>query len=130
MSAAIRTLRRRAAPLLLVIACLPIFARAEWQRSETTLAGANPMQGARVANITPALADEMQMDLMASGVVVLAIANGSAAERFGFEQGDVIRQINGNRIGTVAELRRALDSAGAWQIALQRGSRLLTLAVR
>ena len=99
-------------------------------RAETTIDGANPMQGARVANITPALADEMQMDLMASGVVVIAIADGSAAERFGFEQGDVIRQINGARIGTVAELRRALDAAGGWQIALQRGSRLLNLAVR
>jgi serine protease Do len=99
-------------------------------RNETTITGANPMQGARVANITPALADEMQMDLMASGVVVLAIANASAADRFGFEQGDVIRQINGARIQTVAELRRALDSADAWQIALQRGERLLNLAVR
>jgi serine protease Do len=99
-------------------------------RNETTIGGANPMQGARVANITPALADEMQMDLMASGVVVLAIADASAADRFGFEQGDVIRQVNGARIQTVAELRRALDSAGAWQIALQRGDRLLNLAVR
>jgi S1-C subfamily serine protease len=99
-------------------------------RNETTISGPNPMQGARVANITPALADEKQMDLMASGVIVIAIADGSAAKRFGFEQGDVIRQINGARIGTVAELRRALDATDGWQIALQRGSRLLNLAVR
>jgi S1-C subfamily serine protease len=88
------------------------------------------MRGARVANITPALADEMQMDMMAAGVVVLAIADASQAERFGFEQGDIIRQINGARIETVAQLRRALDGADGWEIALQRGSRTLTLAVR
>ena len=35
-------------------------------RDESTIAGRNPMQGARVANITPALADELQMDLMAT----------------------------------------------------------------
>jgi Do/DeqQ family serine protease len=99
-------------------------------RKETTIGGANPMQGARVANITPALADEMQMDMMAAGVVVLAIADASQAERFGFEQGDIIRQINGARIETVAQLRRALDGADGWEIALQRGSRTLTLAVR
>jgi len=99
-------------------------------RNESTIAGPNPMQGARVANITPALADEMQMDLMATGVVVVAIADASPARRFGFQQGDVIRQINGERIGTVAELRRALDGANTWQIALQRGSRVMTLAVR
>ena len=99
-------------------------------RNETTIAGANPMQGARVANITPALADEMQMDLMASGVVVVSVADASQAERFGFEQGDIIRQINGDRIGSVAQLRRALDGADSWQIGLQRGDRFLNLAVR
>jgi Do/DeqQ family serine protease len=99
-------------------------------RNETTIGSAHPMQGARVANITPALADEMQMDMMASGVVVLAIADSSPAERFGFAQGDIIRQVNGARIETVAQLRRALDGADGWEIGLQRGSRTLTLAVR
>ena len=99
-------------------------------RNETTITRANPLQGARVANITPALADAMQMDLMASGVVVVDVADSSPARRFGFEQGDVIREINGDRIGTVAELRRALDGADAWQISLQRGGRILTLGVR
>jgi Do/DeqQ family serine protease len=56
-------------------------------RDETTIAGRNPMQGAHVANITPALADELQMDLMSTGVVVLSIDEGSAAGRFGFRVG-------------------------------------------
>jgi serine protease Do len=36
-------------------------------REEGVVAGENPMQGARIANITPALADEMQLDMMAKG---------------------------------------------------------------
>ena len=99
-------------------------------RDESTISGRNPMQGARVANITPALADELQMDLMASGVVVVSIDNASAAQRFGLRQGDVVRQVNNERVANVAQLRRALDSADGWRIILQRGDQTLNLAVR
>ena len=99
-------------------------------RDESTISGRNPMEGARVANITPALADELQMDLMATGVVVLSIDDTSAAERFGFQQGDIVRQVNNERIANVAQLRRALEGADAWRIVLQRGDQTLNLAVR
>jgi Do/DeqQ family serine protease len=99
-------------------------------RSETTISGRNPMQGARVANITPALADEMQMDLMAKGVVVMAVDNPSSAARFGFQQGDIVRQVNGDRIATVAELDRALANADSWRMIIQRGDQTINFAVR
>ena len=99
-------------------------------RDETTISGRNPLEGARVANITPALADELQMDLMANGVVVLAIDGSSSAERFGFREGDIVRQVNTDRIANVTQLRRALDGADAWRITLQRGDQTLNLAVR
>ena len=53
------------------------------------------VQGAKIANITPALADEMQMDMMAKGVVVTGVANPSQAARFGFREGDIVRAIEG-----------------------------------
>jgi Do/DeqQ family serine protease len=99
-------------------------------RNETTIAGRNPMQGARVANLTPALADEMQMNLMSKGVVVMAIEGPSAAARFGFQQGDIVLQVNGDRVASVAELNRALDSADAWQMVLQRGGQTINFSVR
>jgi serine protease Do len=99
-------------------------------RDESTISGRNPMQGARVANITPALADELQMDLMATGVVVVSIDDASAAQRFGFRQGDVVRQVNAERIANVAQLRRALEVGDGWRIILQRGDQTLNLAVR
>jgi len=99
-------------------------------RDESTISGRNPMEGARVANITPALADELQMDLMATGVVLLSIDDSSSAERFGFREGDIARQVNNDRITNVAQLRRALDEADAWRITLQRGDQTLNMAVR
>jgi len=99
-------------------------------REEGVIAGANPMQGARVANLTPALADEMQMDMMARGVVVTGVAGNSQAARFGFREGDIVRQINGERIASVARLRRALTGSDEWQMAIQRGDQVLQLAVQ
>jgi len=99
-------------------------------REEGVIAGQNPMQGARVANITPALADDMQMDFMAKGVVVLSVDRTSQAARFGFQQGDVVRQINGEKIASVAQLKRVLAGVDEWNIAIQRGDRVLQLAVQ
>jgi S1-C subfamily serine protease len=99
-------------------------------RDEGVVAGENPMQGARIANITPALADEMQIDMMAKGVIVTGIANPSQAARFGFRQGDIIRGLNGERITTVAQLKRALSQTDEWQMSIQRGDQTLQLAVQ
>ena len=99
-------------------------------RGEMAIEGRNPMQGMRVANITPALADEMQMNLMAKGVVVLGVNSGTPAARFGFREGDLIAQINGERIANVTDLSRALDNADQWSMVLQRGGQTINFAVR
>ena len=99
-------------------------------REEAVIAGANPMQGARVANITPALADELQMDFAARGVVVMAVDRTSDAARFGIQPGDIVRQINSQPIGSVAQLRRALSGSDSWTMAIQRGERMLQFTVQ
>ena len=99
-------------------------------RGEDVIDGPNPMQGARVANLTPALADELQMDMMATGVVVTGVTAGSQAARLGFQRGDIIRTINGERTLSVARLRRSLDEADQWSISIQRGNRVMQLGVQ
>ena len=99
-------------------------------REATTISGENPMQGAKVANLSPALADEMQLSALAKGVVVISVNPGTPAARFGFRQGDVVRQINGQRITSVAGLKAALASQQGWAMAIQRGNQTLTLSVR
>jgi serine protease Do len=99
-------------------------------RDEGVVAGENPMQGAKIANITPALADEMQLDMMAKGVIVTSVANPSQATRFGFRQGDIIRALNGERIASVEQLKRALTQSDGWQMSIQRGDQVLQLAVQ
>jgi S1-C subfamily serine protease len=99
-------------------------------RDEGAITSLNPMQGAKVANITPALADEMQMNFMAKGVVVTAVEPASQAARFGIQTGDIVRQLNGDPIASVAQLKRALAATDHWQMAFQRGDRVLQLNVQ
>ena len=99
-------------------------------RQETLLTDRSPLQGVRVANLTPALADEMQMDFEATGVVIVGVDNTSQAARFGFRPGDIVREINGGEIDSVTTLRKVLTSAASWSITLQRGNQVLSLTVR
>jgi len=99
-------------------------------RDERVLEGPNPLSGARVANMTPALADEMQLDFFLTGVVIMATGGGSEAARFGFQPGDILRQINNVDIDSPARLQEALDASRGWEIVALRGNRTMTLSIR
>ncbi|MGE3064375.1 MAG: Do family serine endopeptidase [Hyphomicrobiaceae bacterium] len=93
------------------------------------LAGAHPFSGAQVANIGPAIADELGLDAE-GGVVVLATKKGSVAANLGLQRGDIIVQIGARRIGSVAELEQLLQTRQRlWQVAVRRGNQLLKIQV-
>ena len=93
------------------------------------LSGQHPLDGARVSNILPALADEMGLD-QTDGVVVLSIRNGSIAQNLGFRPGDIIVEIAGVPIANVAEVEKAVSARKRlWQVSVKRGERLLQLQV-
>jgi Do/DeqQ family serine protease len=90
-------------------------------RNITEIAGANPFSGARVANLSPALAEEMSIDKV-SGVVVFETDAASTARRIGFRPGDIILRINDTEVGKVEDLVAVLDSpARGWEIVIERG---------
>jgi S1-C subfamily serine protease len=70
------------------------------------------------------------MDFTEKGVVVTAVERESQAARFGVQAGDIVRQLNGEKITNVAQLKRALASTDSWLMAIQRGDRLLELNVQ
>ncbi|MBT3397171.1 MAG: Do family serine endopeptidase, partial [Alphaproteobacteria bacterium] len=73
-------------------------------RDITELRGRQPMAGATVANLSPALAEELGLGNLVSGVLIVKLAPRSTAQRFRFRQGDRILKVNGIRIGLVADL--------------------------
>ena len=84
---------------------IPLIAAPEVpKRDETILPKGHLFAGAKVANMSPALADELRFDSMERGVIVLGIERGSSAHRSGLEPGDFIVSINEKPVKTVAEL--------------------------
>ncbi|HEX4861942.1 MAG TPA: PDZ domain-containing protein, partial [Rhizomicrobium sp.] len=101
----------------------------ETPRQATTIGGHNPLTGARVENLSPAAALDLQLEATSEGVAVVSPGRSIAANQ-GFEAGDIIRSINGAAIHNVGELNRALGQAnGHWDMIIDRGGRRLTLSV-
>lgn len=88
---------------------------------ERVIAGYNPLNGAKVANLSPALAEELGVDSVATGIVVQALDARGFAYRLGFQAGDIVRAINGVELRTTGELARAVaQDARAWRVAIIR----------
>ena len=62
----------------------------ESPRDEVVIRARSPLLGAKVANLSPALAEELRLDSTAEGVAVVEIADGSVAQSLGFQKGDVV----------------------------------------
>ena len=91
------------------------------------LTGDHPLDGARVANLLPHVADELDID-EAQGTVVLSLRSGSAAERVGFRAGDVIVSTGENQIASVLELEQLLKGRPTlWRMWIKRGRQTLQL---
>jgi serine protease Do len=99
-------------------------------RETATIGGRNPLTGARVLNISPAAATELQMDVMAKGVAIISVNPSGIAANYGFQPGDIVRSINGVNINRVGELVRTLNGANQWDMVIERGGRKLTLSVQ
>ena len=100
-------------------------------RDATDLSGQHPFAGATVANLSPAVVDEMGLDGAAdAGVVILQLRGGAAASRLGFRTGDIIAQVNGEDIASVSQLRSVLRrDAARWRITVIRAGRPLTMVI-
>ncbi len=100
-------------------------------RNVTTMGGRNPVAGAEVANLSPALIEELQIPTDERGVIILRIRRGSPADRVGLEPGDILLALNDEKIGRVAELKRLLGVASdGWRMVVRRKGRLLQMNIR
>jgi Do/DeqQ family serine protease len=98
-------------------------------RDVQAIDGANPLQGVKVANMSPAYADELQVPVT-SGVMITEMDRRSIAARLGFRPGDVIVSVNGRKITTVEGLKAALSGkAGRWTVNVNRNGQTLKLSI-
>jgi serine protease Do len=93
-------------------------------RDTRTLAGNPALLGTVVANLSPALAQELGTDPAAEGVIVLSLAADAPARLFRFPlPGDRILALNGRPVRSVDELVRQL-APGPLLLRLDRGGQV------
>lgn len=98
-------------------------------RQTTELEGNHPLSGTTVANLSPAVAEEIGASEY-RGVVIMDVAPGSIAHRLTFQRGDIILAINKDKVDSVKRLRNMLDSNySRWSIDVKRAGRMLTINI-
>jgi serine protease Do len=88
--------------------------------------------GLTVQDITPEIAQRMGIENK-KGVVVTGVADGSPAEDAGFNEGDIIRQINRSPVSGMAEFTKSAAKAKAGKTVLflvERGDARVLLTVK
>jgi Do/DeqQ family serine protease len=109
---------------------LPLMAAPETPpRQLTALRGRNPLAGTSVTNLSPAVAEEINVDDW-SGVVISSIEAGSFPARLGLQAGDILLKLNDQAIATVDDLKKALDAeVDRWAITFKRDGKVRTVVV-
>ena len=111
---------------------LKLVAAPEIPRRQTrVLRGNHPFSGAKVANLSPALAEELSMGENAyRGVVVMDVIRGSEAHILRLKRRDIIEELNGYRIQSVDDLLRALSERPySWRLTVRRGKKRLSTVI-
>jgi Do/DeqQ family serine protease len=98
---------------------------------EIVIDAPSPFQGVKVSNLSPALADQLRMDPAAQGVVIVDVANGSPAQRLGFQKGDLVISVNNASIAKTRDLNRAAAQRNrVWRITILRGGQQMSVELR
>jgi Do/DeqQ family serine protease len=99
-------------------------------RNEITLAARSPFQGATIANISPAVADELHLDADTDGVVITELTEDSTAATVGFQKGDIILAVNNKKISKTGDLDKvSRDQSRLWRITLLRGGQQINVTL-
>jgi serine protease Do len=98
-------------------------------RELQTVGGRNPLTGAKIENVSPAVATELQMPLLSKGVAIVSVSAGTPSGGYGFQPGDIVRGVNGVEMRSVEQLQRALAGTTHWDLVIDRGGQRLTLNV-
>ncbi|MER8963450.1 MULTISPECIES: DegQ family serine endoprotease [unclassified Mesorhizobium] len=99
--------------------------------AELTLRGRSPFSGAKVAELSPRLAQRLGLRSDVKGVTVVDINRDSPAADFGFQPGDIVREVNGLTIDKAATLEQvAQQDTRWWRFTVERGGQILRQVLR
>ena len=100
--------------------------------SETASSSGSALQGLSAETLTPDIAKQLGLPTDTYGVVVDGVDSGSMAEETGLRRGDVIQEVNHQKIANMADFSRAVrQSEGASLLLLvNRGGNTMYVIVK
>jgi serine protease Do len=94
------------------------------------LDGRHALAGATVANLSPGLNRDLDLDLFETGVIVLEVDRGTPAARLHLRRGDLIRTVAEAQIDDVATLKAVVaEQPLPWRLEVERGGRRLAVVI-
>ena len=94
------------------------------------LSGEHPLSGVVVANMSPALADEIGTETFEEGVYILRITSRDFAARLGLKAGDKIVSVNNDDVKNTGALETIMNKpVNRWAIGIKRGGKVMKLVV-
>lgn len=95
------------------------------------LRGRSPFAGAEVAQLSPRLAQRLGMRTDLKGVAIVGVDGGSPAAGFGFQPGDIVREVNGANITDAKTLQQAVGQTTRWwRFTVERDGQLMRQVLR
>jgi len=93
--------------------------------------GASPFAGAKVAELSPRLAQKLRLPETTKGVAIVEIDRRSPAGQFGLAPGDIVRAVNGTDIDTVEALvTAAAEDTRWWRFSIERDGQTINQMLR
>ena len=102
----------------------------ELPRDELVLTTRSPFLGAKVWNLSPALSEELRIDPSSEGVIIADLIPGSPAQSYGFQRGDIVLQVNSQRISKTRDLERVTSQQNrVWRVTIKRGGQQISVGL-
>lgn len=99
--------------------------------AEVVIEGNSPFAGAKVAALSPRLAQRLRVAGRTEGVAIVDIDRSSAAAQFGFQPGDIVRDVNGVAIDSPETLARAAgEETRWWRFTIERNGQTFRQVLR
>jgi len=99
--------------------------------TQVTLRGRSPFAGAKVAELSPRLAQRLGIRTDVKGVTVVDINRNSPAAGFGFQPGDIVREVNGTTIDSAEKLAEvSQQNTRWWRFTVERNGQILRQVLR
>ena len=87
----------------------------------TLIQGRSPLSGLLIDDLSPATADEFNIEYAQEGLIIVQVKPGSTAAKLGFQAGDLLEMINQKPLKTIHDLHAPLRATQGWSIRFNRG---------